>query len=191
MDTGTIGYTRHKMKTNNTKSTTQKIKIWATRTPPENPCVAKWILHYFHSTQYTYQLFVFILCLVYPMVPVSILDFFTFSLTVNGSSKGIVIWLLFYILQTWSTNSEWVCNCCLTPIDHFFSPISFSCFFWRSMTLPNSNQQTQSYKFTSHIAAFLFGVLITQMLEICIQTSYDQNVQLILKSYKERVHDCC
>ena len=44
--------------------------------------------------------------------------------------------------------------------------------------LTNSNQQTQSYNFTSHIAAFL-----TEMLEICIQTSYDQNVQLILKSY--------
>jgi hypothetical protein len=26
-------------------------------------------------------------------------------------------------------------------------------------------------------------VLITEMLEICIQTAYDQNVQLILKSY--------
>ena len=26
-------------------------------------------------------------------------------------------------------------------------------------------------------------VLITEILEICIQTSYDQNVQLILKSY--------
>ena len=26
-------------------------------------------------------------------------------------------------------------------------------------------------------------VLITEMLEICIHTSYDQNVQLILKSY--------
>ena len=39
------------------------------------------------------------------------------------------------------------------------------------------------YKFTSHIAAFLSVVLITEMLEICIQTSYDQNVQLILKSY--------
>ena len=49
--------------------------------------------------------------------------------------------------------------------------------------LTNSNQQTQSYKFTSHIAAFLTVVLITEMLEICIQTSYDQNVQLILKSY--------
>ena len=51
--------------------------------------------------------------------------------------------------------------------------------------LTNSNQQTQSYKFTSHIAAFLSQavVLITEMLEICIQTSYDQNVQLILKSY--------
>ena len=47
--------------------------------------------------------------------------------------------------------------------------------------LTNSNQQ--SYKFTSHIAAFLSVVLITEMLEICIQTSYDQNVQLILKSY--------
>jgi hypothetical protein len=49
--------------------------------------------------------------------------------------------------------------------------------------LANSNQQTQSYKFTSHIAAFLSVVLITEMLEICIKTSYDQNVQLILKSY--------
>jgi hypothetical protein len=49
--------------------------------------------------------------------------------------------------------------------------------------LTNSNQQTRSYKFTSHIAAFLSVVLITEMLEICIQTSYDQNVQLILKSY--------
>jgi hypothetical protein len=49
--------------------------------------------------------------------------------------------------------------------------------------LTNSNQQTKSYKFTSHIAAVLSVVLITEMLEICIQTSYDQNVQLILKSY--------
>ena len=49
--------------------------------------------------------------------------------------------------------------------------------------LANSNQQIQSSKFTSHIAAFLSVVLITEMLEICIQTSYDQNVQLILKSY--------
>jgi hypothetical protein len=49
--------------------------------------------------------------------------------------------------------------------------------------LTNSNQQTQSYEFTSHIAAFLSVVLITEMLEICIQISYDQNVQLILKSY--------
>ena len=49
--------------------------------------------------------------------------------------------------------------------------------------LTNSNQQIQSYQFTSHIAAFLSVVLITEMLEICIQTSYDQNVQLILKSY--------
>jgi predicted AlkP superfamily pyrophosphatase or phosphodiesterase len=47
----------------------------------------------------------------------------------------------------------------------------------------NSNQQTHSYDFASHIAAFLSVVLITEMLEICIQTSYDQNVQLILKSY--------
>ena len=45
------------------------------------------------------------------------------------------------------------------------------------------NFNTQSYKFTSHIAAFLSVVLITEMLEICIQTSNDQNVQLILKSY--------
>jgi hypothetical protein len=54
--------------------------------------------------------------------------------------------------------------------------------------LANSNQQTQSYKFTSHIAAFLSVVLITKMLEICIQTSYDQNVQLILKSYHPVVY---
>jgi hypothetical protein len=46
--------------------------------------------------------------------------------------------------------------------------------------LTNSNQQIQSYKFTSHIAVFLSVVLITEMLEICIQTSYDQNVQLIV-----------
>jgi hypothetical protein len=49
--------------------------------------------------------------------------------------------------------------------------------------LTNSNLQTQSYKFTSHISAFLSVVLITKMLELCIQTSYDQNVQLNLKSY--------
>ena len=49
--------------------------------------------------------------------------------------------------------------------------------------LPNSNQQTQSYKFISRIAAFLSVVLITEILEICIQTSYDQNIQLTLKSY--------
>ena len=49
--------------------------------------------------------------------------------------------------------------------------------------ITNSNQQTQSYKYTSHIAAFLAVVLITEMLEICIRTSYDQNVQLLLKSY--------
>ena len=49
--------------------------------------------------------------------------------------------------------------------------------------LTNSNQQTHSYKFTSHIAAFLSVVLITEMLEICIQTSYDQNVQLMLRNY--------
>jgi len=40
-------------------------------------------------------------------------------------------------------------------------------------------QQTQSYEFTSHIAAFLSVVLITEMHEICIQILYDQNVQLI------------
>jgi hypothetical protein len=54
--------------------------------------------------------------------------------------------------------------------------------------LTNSNQQTQSYEFTSHISAFLSVVLITEMLEICIQTSYDQNVQLILKSYLSVVY---
>jgi hypothetical protein len=47
--------------------------------------------------------------------------------------------------------------------------------------ITNSSQLTQGYKFTSQIAAFLSVVLITEMLEICIQTSYDQNVQLILK----------
>jgi hypothetical protein len=47
----------------------------------------------------------------------------------------------------------------------------------------NFNQQTQSYKFTGRIEVFLYVALITEMLEICIQTSYDQNVQLILKSY--------
>jgi hypothetical protein len=54
--------------------------------------------------------------------------------------------------------------------------------------LTNSNQQTQSYQFTSHIEAFLSVVLITEMLEICIQTSYDENVQLILKSYLSVVY---
>ena len=49
--------------------------------------------------------------------------------------------------------------------------------------LTNSNQQTQSYKFTSHIAALLSVVMIIERFEIRIQTSYDQNVQLILKSY--------
>ena len=49
--------------------------------------------------------------------------------------------------------------------------------------LANSNQQTQSYEFTSNIAAFLSVVLISEMLEICILTTYDQNIQLILKSY--------
>jgi hypothetical protein len=49
--------------------------------------------------------------------------------------------------------------------------------------LANSNQQTQSYEFTSNIAAFLSVVLISEMLEICILTSFDQNIQLILKSY--------
>ena len=49
----------------------------------------------------------------------------------------------------------------------------------------NFNKFQPSYKFTSHIhvAAFLSVVLITEMLEICKQKSYDQNVQLILKSY--------
>jgi hypothetical protein len=50
-------------------------------------------------------------------------------------------------------------------------------------TKTNSNQQTLSDQFSSHIAAFLSVVLINEMLEICLQTSYDQNVQLILKSY--------
>ena len=49
--------------------------------------------------------------------------------------------------------------------------------------LANSNQQTHYYKFTSHIAVFLSVGLSNEMLEIRIQTSYDQNVQLILKSY--------
>jgi hypothetical protein len=54
--------------------------------------------------------------------------------------------------------------------------------------LANSSQQTQSYKFTSQIAAFLSVVLISEMLEICIQTSYEQNVQLNLKSYLPEVY---
>jgi hypothetical protein len=53
----------------------------------------------------------------------------------------------------------------------------------RSLSWLDTGQQTQSYNFTSIIAAFLSVVLITEMLEICIQTSYDQNVQLILKNY--------
>ena len=53
--------------------------------------------------------------------------------------------------------------------------------------LTNSNQQTQSYNFTSHISAFLSVVLITDMLEICIQTSYDQNVQLMYGTPLRRV----
>jgi hypothetical protein len=71
--------------------------------------------------------------------------------------------------------------------------VKFSYFFWQCVfnistvinikIVTNSNQQTQSYKFTSHISSFLSVVLITKMFEICIQTSYDQNVQLILKSY--------
>jgi hypothetical protein len=35
----------------------------------------------------------------------------------------------------------------------------------------------------SNQLSFLSVVLITKMLEICIHTSYDQNVQLIFKSY--------
>jgi hypothetical protein len=58
-----------------------------------------------------------------------------------------------------------------------------TCMCWNISTviniklLANFNQQTRSYQFTSHIAAFLSVVLITEMLEIRIQTSYDQNVQ--------------
>ena len=44
-------------------------------------------------------------------------------------------------------------------------------------------QNFNKFHYISHIAAFLSVVLITEMLEICIQISYDQNVQLILKSY--------
>ena len=46
----------------------------------------------------------------------------------------------------------------------------------------------RGYEFTSHIAVFLSVVLITDMLEICMQTSYDQSVQLILKSYLRVVY---
>ena len=45
------------------------------------------------------------------------------------------------------------------------------------------NQQTQSYEFTSHIASFLSVVLITEMLENCIQISYDQKFQLMLNDH--------
>ena len=55
--------------------------------------------------------------------------------------------------------------------------------------LTNYNQQTQSYKFTSHTAAFLSVVLITEMLEFGIQTSYDQHVQLIFKELSPL--SCC
>jgi hypothetical protein len=50
------------------------------------------------------------------------------------------------------------------------------------------NFEHHKHLFLSHIAAFLSVVLMTEMLEICIQTSYDQNVQLILKSYLPVVH---
>jgi len=59
----------------------------------------------------------------------------------------------------------------------------FSKFQVKKKGKKKSIQHTQSYSFTIHIAAFLSVVLINEMLEICIQPSYDQNVQLILKSY--------
>jgi hypothetical protein len=49
--------------------------------------------------------------------------------------------------------------------------------------LTNSYQQTQSYKFTSHITAFLYVVLITEMLEICMQTSYAMHIYIFNPSF--------
>jgi uncharacterized membrane protein len=54
----------------------------------------------------------------------------------------------------------------LTSLPWTFNPII------NIKILTNSNQQTQSYKFTSHIAAFLSMVLITEML-------YHNSVNLI------------
>jgi hypothetical protein len=49
--------------------------------------------------------------------------------------------------------------------------------------LTNSNQQTQSYKFTSHIAVFLSVVLITEMLDIDLP-----NISIILVHVFPLIH---
>jgi hypothetical protein len=56
--------------------------------------------------------------------------------------------------------------------------------------LTNSNQQTQSYKFTSHITAFYSVVLITEMLEISQKKKYkrtNNDQQNISYKTKDRV----
>ena len=101
--------------------------------------------------------------------------------------ESIFVWLSFrmYILHLVSSQL-------LYTSGKIWSARLIFLFFWQCVwiyplinikILTNSNQQTQSYQFTSHIAAFFSVILITEMLEICIQTSYDQNIQLILKSY--------
>jgi hypothetical protein len=61
--------------------------------------------------------------------------------------------------------------------------VKFSYIFGSVFEYIHCNKYQNFNKFTSHIAAFLSMVLIPKILEICIQTSYDQNIQLILKSY--------
>jgi hypothetical protein len=105
--------------------------------------------------------------------------------------ESIFVWLSFrmYILHLVSSQ---LLKAVLYTSGKIWSARLIFLFFWQCVwiyplinikILTNSNQQTQSYQFTSHIAAFFSVILITEMLEICIQTSYDQNIQLILKSY--------
>ena len=130
---------------------------------------------------------------------------------IQGIHYPLVFQLLFNLgdpLYTWSAATMYITVEILYPATNMYmrwlfkvvpytsgkiwSACMIFLFFWQCVwiyplinikILTNSNQQTRSYKFTSHIAAFLSVVLITEMLEIYIQTSYDQNVQLILKSY--------
>ena len=111
--------------------------------------------------------------------------------------EGIFVWLSFcmYILHLVSSQ---LLKVVLYTSGKICSARLIFLFFWQCVwiyplinikILTNSNQQTQSYQFTSHIAAFLSVGLITEMLEICLQTSHDQNIQLILKSYLPVVYD--